>query len=67
VTVTWTLPGQVRTGVPQLVQVYEMAVVDQQNGKWYVKEIRVCAANEVTQNVEKPGYSSNHSRLMWPD
>jgi Conjugative transposon protein TcpC len=38
VTVDWTLPEQVRTGVPQLAQTYEMTVVDQQNGKWYVKE-----------------------------
>jgi hypothetical protein len=40
VTVNWTLPEQARTGVPQLTQTYEMTVVDQQSGKWYVKEIR---------------------------
>ena len=40
VTVNWTLPEQVRTGVPQLAQTYDMTVIDQQSGKWYVKEIR---------------------------
>jgi hypothetical protein len=49
VTVNWTLPEQVRTGVPQLAQSYEMTVVDQQNGKWYVKEIRASTQPMGTQ------------------
>ena len=40
VTVNWMLPGQVKTGVPQLAQTYDITVVDQQSGRWYVKEIR---------------------------
>jgi hypothetical protein len=49
VTVDWTLPEQVRTGVPQLAQTYDMTVVDQQNGKWYVKEIRASTQPMGTQ------------------
>jgi hypothetical protein len=49
VTVNWTLPEQVRTGVPQLAQSYEMTVVDQQNGKWYVQEIRASTQPMGTQ------------------
>jgi hypothetical protein len=49
VTVNWTLPEQVRTGVPQLVQTYDMTVIDQQSGKWYVKEIRASTQPMGTQ------------------
>jgi hypothetical protein len=49
VTVDWTLPEQVRTGVPQLAQTYDMTVVDQQSGKWYVKEIRASTQPMGTQ------------------
>jgi len=40
VTVNWMLPDQVRNGVAQLAETYDMTVVDQQTGRWYVKEIR---------------------------
>jgi Conjugative transposon protein TcpC len=40
VTVNWMLPGQVRAGPAQLAETYDMSVVDQQSGRWYVKEIR---------------------------
>jgi hypothetical protein len=39
-TVNWTLPGQVGAGTPQLAITYDMSVVDQQSGRWYVKDIR---------------------------
>jgi hypothetical protein len=40
VTVNWTLPGQVGAGAPRLATTYDMSVVDQQSGRWYVKDIR---------------------------
>jgi hypothetical protein len=40
VIVNWLLPGQVRGGMSQLTTSYDMSVVDQQSGKWYVREIR---------------------------
>jgi hypothetical protein len=40
VTVNWTIPDQVGTGAPRLVTSYDMSVVDQQSGRWYVKDIR---------------------------
>jgi hypothetical protein len=40
VTVDWTIPDQVGTGAPKLVTTYDMSVVDQQSGRWYVKDIR---------------------------
>jgi hypothetical protein len=49
VTVNWTLPEQVRTGVPQLAQTYDMTVIDQQSGRWYVKEIRASTQPMGTQ------------------
>ena len=49
VTVNWTLPGQVRTGVATLVQSYDMTVIDQQSGRWYVKEIRASTQPMGTQ------------------
>jgi hypothetical protein len=39
-TAGWALPGQVGAGVPRLAASYDMSVVDQQSGKWYVKDIR---------------------------
>jgi hypothetical protein len=33
-------PGQVGAGMPQLAITYDMSVVDQQSGRWYVKDIR---------------------------
>lgn len=39
VTVNWQLAGS-RAGSAQLQATYDMSVVDQQSGKWYVKDIR---------------------------
>ena len=40
VTVHWTLPVQVGRRAPRLAASYDMSVVDQQSGRWYVKDIR---------------------------
>jgi hypothetical protein len=40
VTVDWAIPGQVATGAPRLATTYDISVVDQQSGRWYVKDIR---------------------------
>jgi hypothetical protein len=40
VTVNWVFPGQVRGGMSQLATTYDMSVIDQQSGRWYVREIR---------------------------
>ena len=40
VTVNWVIPGQLREGVSQLAITYDMSVIDQQSGRWYVREIR---------------------------
>jgi hypothetical protein len=40
VTVDWKLPAQVGIGVSQLATTYDMSVVDQQSGRWYVEDIR---------------------------
>ena len=39
VTVNW-IPGQAGAGAPRLAATYEMSVVDQQSGRWYVEGIR---------------------------
>lgn len=39
VTVNWQLAGQGGSGTAQLAATYTMTVVDQQSGKWYVKDI----------------------------
>ena len=49
VTVNWTLPGQVSGGAPQLATTYDMSVVDQQSGRWYVKDIRASTQPMGTQ------------------
>ena len=36
----WTIPDQVGPGSPTLVTSYDMSVIDQQSGRWYVKDIR---------------------------
>jgi hypothetical protein len=36
----WTLPGQVGAGASRLATIHDMPVVDQQSGRWYVKDIR---------------------------
>jgi hypothetical protein len=40
VTVNWLLVGQGTGGVAQLSSTYDMSVVDQVSGKWYVEDIR---------------------------
>ena len=40
VTVNWVLSGQVSQVAPQLSATYDMSVVEQQSGRWYVREIR---------------------------
>jgi hypothetical protein len=40
VTPDWTIPDQVGPGSPTLVTSYDMSVIDQQSGRWYVKDIR---------------------------
>jgi hypothetical protein len=49
VTVNWGLPGQDKPGSAQLATTYDMSVVDQQSGKWYVKEIRASTQPMGTQ------------------
>jgi hypothetical protein len=49
VTVAWVLPGQVGTGVPRLTISYDLLVVDQQSGRWYVKDIRASTPPMGTQ------------------
>jgi hypothetical protein len=45
VTVNWVLPGT----VAQLTTTYDMSVVDQQSGKWYVEDIRASTQPMGTQ------------------
>jgi len=49
VTVDWVLPGQVGMGAPRLAATYDMSVVDQQTGRWYVKDIRASTQPMGTQ------------------
>jgi hypothetical protein len=49
VTVNWLLLGQGAQGVAQLSSTYDMSVVDQQNGKWYVEDIRASTQPMGTQ------------------
>ncbi len=49
VTVIWVLPGQVSQAAPQLATTYDMSVVDQQSGRWYVREIRASTQPMGTQ------------------
>jgi hypothetical protein len=49
VTVNWGLPGQDKPASAQLATTYDMSVVDQQSGKWYVKEIRASTQPMGTQ------------------
>jgi hypothetical protein len=41
--------GQVGTGVPRLTTSCDMSVVDQQTGRWYVKDIRASTLPMGTQ------------------
>jgi hypothetical protein len=49
VTVNWLLLGQGAQGVAQLSSTYDMSVVDQQSGKWYVENIRASTQPMGTQ------------------
>jgi hypothetical protein len=49
VSVNWLLPGLGKQGVPQLTTTYDMTVVDQQSGKWYVEDIRASTQPMGTQ------------------
>ncbi len=49
VTVNWLFPGQVRGGMTQLAITYDMSVIDQQSGRWYVREIRASTQPMGTQ------------------
>jgi hypothetical protein len=49
VTVNWVFPGQVRAGMTELATTYDMSVIDQQSGRWYVKEIRASTQPMGTQ------------------
>lgn len=49
VTVNWVLSSQLGQGAAQLSTTYDMSVVDQQSGKWYVKEIRASTQPMGTQ------------------
>lgn len=49
VTVIWQLPSQAGSNAAQLSTTYDMVVVDQQSGKWYVKEIRASTQPMGTQ------------------
>jgi hypothetical protein len=49
VTVTWLLPDQGKQGAPTLATTYDMSVVDQQSGKWYVEDIRASTQPMGTQ------------------
>jgi hypothetical protein len=49
VTVHWTLPEQVSGSPAQLTTTYDMSVIDQQSGRWYVKDIRASTQPMGTQ------------------
>jgi Conjugative transposon protein TcpC len=49
VTVNWQLPSQAGSNGAQLSTTYDMVVVDEQSGKWYVKEIRASTQPMGTQ------------------
>jgi len=49
ITVSLATPGQVGTGVPRLATTCDMSVVDQQSGRWYVKDIRASTQPMGTQ------------------
>jgi len=49
VTVNWVLSGQVSQGAPQFAATYDMSVIDQPGGRWYVREIRASTQPMGTQ------------------
>jgi len=48
-TANWPLSEQVGTGAPRLARTYDMTVIDQQSGRWYVKDIRASTQPMGTQ------------------
>ena len=49
VTVNWVLYGQVSQAAPQLAATYDVSVIDQPGGRWYVREIRASTQPMGTQ------------------
>jgi hypothetical protein len=49
VTINWVLSGQVSQAAPQLAAIYDMSVIDQPGGRWYVREIRASTQPMGTQ------------------
>jgi hypothetical protein len=49
VTVNWVLSGQVSQAAPQFAASYDMSVIDQPGGRWYVREIRASTQPMGTQ------------------
>jgi hypothetical protein len=49
VTANWPLSEQVGIGVPRLAGTYDMTVIDQQSGRWYVRDIRASTQPMGTQ------------------
>jgi hypothetical protein len=49
VTVNWVLSGQVSQAAPQFSASYDMSVIDQPGGRWYVREIRASTQPMGTQ------------------
>jgi hypothetical protein len=49
VSVNWVLPDQVNQATPQLAATYDMSVVDQRTGRWYVRDIRASTQPMGTQ------------------
>ena len=49
VTVNWVLSGQASQAVPQFAATYDMSVIDQPGGRWYVREIRASTQPMGTQ------------------
>jgi hypothetical protein len=48
-TANWPLPEQVGIGAPRLATTYDMTVIDQQSGRWYVRDIRASTQPMGTQ------------------
>ncbi len=48
-TMDLTVPGQVGAGALTLVTTYDMSVIDQQSGRWYVRDIRASTQPMGTQ------------------
>jgi hypothetical protein len=49
VIVNWVLSGQVSQAAPQFAATYDMSVIDQPGGRWYVREIRASTQPMGTQ------------------